>query len=299
MNLDKLKLFVTLVDCQNFTKAAQELYVSQPNVTKQLRRLEEELDCQLIVRDKKGLRLTPCGQLFYEAAQKILASYQQALQEIKEVQDQDRQHQDLMIGATSCISSSFLPSLLAKIKRDYPHYKLSLKIGGSKRVLQQLDEGSISFALLSDYIPIDTSRFACVEIERDPLILICHPDHTFAERESVSLEDINRETYISKTETSSLVRYLFQKLDHPRFMTQAPMIVDNQYSIKESVIHGLGVAIVSKRLVAKELERGSLCQVPIEGQSIDRGIRLVYKRQDQDSLWLRQLIQLMCEGGVR
>lgn len=68
MNLDKLKLFVTLVDCQNFTKAAQELYVSQPNVTKQLRRLEEELDCQLIVRDKKGLRLTPCGQLFYEAA---------------------------------------------------------------------------------------------------------------------------------------------------------------------------------------------------------------------------------------
>lgn len=299
MNLDKLKLFVTLVDCQNFTKAAQELYVSQPNVTKQLRRLEEELDCQLIVRDKKGLRLTPCGQLFYEAAQKILDSYQQALQEIKEVQDQDRQHQDLMIGATSCISSSFLPSLLAKIKRDYPHYKLSLKIGGSKQVLQQLDEGSISFALLSDYIPIDTSRFACVEIERDPLILICHPDHTFAERESVSLEDINRETYISKTETSSLVRYLLQKLDHPRFMTQAPMIVDNQYSIKESVIHGLGVAIVSKRLVAKELERGSLCQVPIEGQSIDRGIRLVYKRQDQDSLWLRQLIQLMCEGGVR
>ena len=130
MNIDKLQTFKTLCETMSFTKTAEELYTSQPNVTKQIKSLEEELGYPLIVRTHKSFTLTEYGKLFYETAKKVVATMNGGLNALRELADTTSR--SIIIGATPFIGSTILPALLPLLNDAFPDHQVSIKVDRSK-----------------------------------------------------------------------------------------------------------------------------------------------------------------------
>ena len=283
MNIDKLQTFKTLCETMSFTKTAEELYTSQPNVTKQIKSLEEELGVPLIERTHKSFTLTEYGKLFYETAKKVVSTMNGGLNALRELADTTSR--SIIIGATPFIGSTILPALLPLLNDAFPDHQVSIKVDRSKVILADLEARKIQLAFFSEYIPIDTKQFASTTVYEDSLIVICKADHPLAKSGHCTLEDLNGERYISKGSQSSLHK-------DPEFMSRQPFVVDNQYSIKEAVAHGLGISIVSELLVKKDLESGYLSKLELDGFTPKRNIQLVY-RKDFDSSVVQCVENLM------
>ena len=277
MNFDKLKIFTTLYETRHFSKTAEALYISQPNVTKQIRSLEQELGYPLIERQYKNFSITAFGELFYRSAVKLLQDYEQTLADLEALAQASQTV--LHIGATPFIGSTILPAVLTQFKQLYPEFQLSLKIDRSKAILEELNKGNLNIAFLSEYIPINEKLYSFSNIYEDPLVFICAPNHPLASKPIIHLADLAQETYISKGSHSSLHRFLYRQLNEPAFMNNNAFVVDNQFSIKEAVAHGLGIAIVSELLVKKDLERQSLAKLSLSECQPSRNIRIVYAQQ--------------------
>jgi len=279
MNIDKLQTFKTLCETMSFTKTAEELYTSQPNVTKQIKSLEEKLGYPLIHRTHKNFTLTEYGRLFYQTAVAIIEAYQVGLGQLRELADTTSR--SMVIGATPFIGSKILPSLLPLLDEAFPDYQVSIKVDRSKVILADLEARKIQLAFFSEYIPVDLTDFKEKNLYEDRLVVICQTDHPLAKAGHCTLADLNEQRYISKGNKSSLHKFLFSQLQEPAFMNRQPFVVDNQYSIKEAVAHGLGISIVSELLVKKDLESGYLAKLELDGFSPKRNIKLVY-RKDYD-----------------
>ena len=279
MNIDKLQTFKTLCETMSFTKTAEELYTSQPNVTKQIKSLEEKLGYPLIHRTYKNFTLTEYGRLFYQTTVAIIEAYQSGLGQLRELADTTSR--SIVIGATPFIGSKILPSLLPLLDEAFPDYQVSIKVDRSKVILADLEARKIQLAFFSEYIPVDLTDFKEKNLYEDHLVVICQTDHPLAKVGHCTIADLNEERYISKGNKSSLHKFLFSQLQEPAFMNRQPFVVDNQYSIKEAVAHGLGISIVSELLVKKDLESGYLAKLELDGFSPKRNIKLVY-RKDYD-----------------
>ena len=273
----------------SFTKTAEELYTSQPNVTKQIKSLEEELGYPLIVRTHKSFTLTEYGKLFYETAKKVVATMNGGLNALRELADTTSR--SIIIGST------ILPALLPLLNDAFPDHQVSIKVDRSKVILADLEARKIQLAFFSEYIPVDMKQFASTTVYEDSLIVICKTDHALAKKGRCTLEDLNGERYISKGSQSSLHKFLLKQLREPEFMNRQPFVVDNQYSIKEAVAHGLGISIVSELLVKKDLESGYLSKLELDGFTPKRNIQLVY-RKDFDSSVVQCVENLMKELDI-
>ena len=241
MNIDKLQTFKTLCETMSFTKTAEELYTSQPNVTKQIKSLEEKLGYPLIHRTHKNFTLTEYGRLFYQTAVAIIEAYQSGLGQLRELADTTSR--SMVIGATPFIGSKILPSLLPLLNEAFPDYQVSIKVDRSKVILADLEARKIQLAFFSEYIQVDLTDFKEKNLYEDRLVVICQTDHPLAKAGHCTIADLNEERYISKGNKSSLHKFLLSQLQEPAFMNRQPFVVDNQYSIKEAVAHGLGISI--------------------------------------------------------
>lgn len=143
MDFEKLKTFVVVCDYQNFSLAAQMLFTTQPNVTKQIKRLEQELGVGLIVRDKRQFELTLQGKYLLVFARSVLEQYQQALSKLEQIGMGDGL---LTIGTTHLIATSILPKLLLKFTGEYPQIKLNLQVERSKPIVKKLIEQELDCA---------------------------------------------------------------------------------------------------------------------------------------------------------
>lgn len=283
MNIDKLQIFKVLSETLSFTKTAEILFTSQPNVTKQIKSLEEELGYSLIHRTHKTFQLTEYGHLFYKTCKVIVEELEHGLQNLQELQNTT--NHSIIIGATPFIGSKILPALLPLLNEAFADYQVTLKVDRSKVILKDLESKKIHFAFFSEYIPVNLEHFIEKNVYEDSLMLICNPKHPLAHMENCKLEDLIQEQYISKGNQSSLHRFLSNQLGNPIFMEGHPFVVDNQYSIKEAVAHGLGISIVSELLVKKDIENGLLSKLSIKDYPLKRNIKLVYRKDyDRDMI---------------
>lgn len=275
MDISKLQTFSTLCACRNFTEAAEQLYVTQPNVSKQIKRLEAELGVSLIERQGRSFRITEAGELFLEYANQILGLYAQAQDRLKPFTHS--MQQVLSFGTTSLIGAHILPEVLSSFVQHAPSVQLAMKIESSKHIVRMLQQQEIEFAFLSSYIPLPEdyqSQFFC----EDRLVLIVPPNHRLAQQQTCTLSDLDGEHFLIKNVNASLYKHLQKSLGYPHFMRDKRIEVGSQTSIKHSVQHGLGISIVSEHIVQSNLQRGELVALTIDGFPLKREIHLVYSK---------------------
>lgn len=293
MNLIKLQTFITLSNCLSFTEAAELLYCSQPSVSMQIQSLERDLGFPLFNRIGKKLYLTTQGEHFKPYAEQIINLVHISKEHIKQLDNLS--HGTLSFGASSFVGVYLLPSLLSEFNQKFPGIKINMNITSSSQLKHMLESNKVELLVLSDRIPIDESRFEFKTFYQDELVLIVNSQHPIASEEACTLEDLVNETFILKPNKSATRSFLEEEFKAYGFSSPNYMEISSLEAIKQGVIHGLGVSIVSSLAIQQELANGSLIEVPIQGVKFRRGIRYAFHKGSLLSPAAIQLISLLDE----
>ena len=186
MQLHQLEYFAAVARLRHFTRAATELHVAQPSVSKQIRKLEAELGTPLFHRMKGNVVLTPAGEVLLPWAETILGQVDGARSAVSELGGLQRGR--LAIGATPSLCTILLPPVLAAFHATYPGIELVLQQAGSRDLVQRLDDGALDLALV--ILPVEHAALETSPLMEEELVLAAPPGHPLARRRAVAVRDL-------------------------------------------------------------------------------------------------------------
>lgn len=255
MNIDILKIFVTVAEQKHFSRAAELLNLSQPGVSMHIRNLENEFETTLIHRSPKHVQLTEAGNILYIRAKQMLALYEEAKQEINELHNVVTG--TLRIGASFTIGEYLLPKILAGYAHENPHVEIHTFISNTEEVLQSLRSNQIDIGLVEGrvvYTDVDTKTFM-----EDEMKLIAPPSHPLTREES----SLQNQVWVLRETGSGTRAYSDRFIHDHQLKMKRHFTFSSIQSVKEAVAAGLGIAILSDWTVRKELRSGEIVHVPL------------------------------------
>ena len=273
----RLQVFHAVAKHLSFTKAAETLFMTQPAVTFQIKQLEEHLNTRLFDRAQGRIALTPAGQVALEYAQRILALSAELDTRLKEMSGHAAG--PLMIGASMTIGEYVLPRLIGEFKASFPAVVPTLFVGNSEAVQERVAERTLDLGFIESGSPLPSLQSeVCCE---DELHVVCAPTHPLAKEAFTLPASLTQHAYISREAGSGtrlvIDRYLQQVGVSPDSMNRV-VELGSPEAIKGLVATGMGFAIMSRVIAAKELQLCSLIQVPLRPALI-RNFSAVYARE--------------------
>lgn len=275
MELRQLAVFCKIAETGSFTKAGEALNLSQPAVSAQVRSLEEELGSRLFDRARsQKVTLTDAGQVLYHHARDLLHSTEEALRAVRELQGLVRGQ--IVVGASSLAGEYLLPPLLVKFHQDYPGIELTLKVADTNSICGLVRRGEVELGIVGAEVVARELVFQ--SLVDDEMVLIVHPDHPWASQREASVADLKEETLLLPEATSGIRIVLVERLKHlgmPLRSISKTIELGTTEAIKAGVEHGLGVAVVPRRAVGKELNAGLVVPLIVQGLDLKRPLFLV------------------------
>jgi DNA-binding transcriptional LysR family regulator len=186
MELHQLRYFVAVAELRHFTKAARDLRIAQPSVSRAVRVLEEELGTQLFHRMKGNVALTSAGEVLLPWARRVLADVDGAALEVRELADLRRGR--LAVGATPSLATTLLPPALARFHAAFPGIELVLHEAGSRDLVGELEQGALDIALV--ILPLRHEVLETTPLLREELVVAVAPDHPLASRKTIAIADL-------------------------------------------------------------------------------------------------------------
>lgn len=184
----------------------------------------------------------------------------------------------LHFGASNFIGIYLIPPFLGRYRKLAPKLEFELDILPSAKLLERLDANKLEFLILSDRIPLDAARHDHRDLCRDEMVCVVPPDHRLARAGRGTLAELADDTFLIKAAPSATRAFLLEVLNAHGGSLGREMHISSTEAIKQGVMHGLGVSILSRFTVAHELAAGRLCEVDIAGLRFERGIRAVFRR---------------------
>lgn len=274
MNIGSMKIFCDVVHTKSFTKTAQNHYVSQPAVTKQIRLLENDYNAILFNRDERVLTLTEAGEIFYVYAKEILRMNEVLFQEIQHKVNQ--QNQKLVVGASFTIGEYLLPALISEFKKEEKGIQIDLSIGNTPTILEKLNTNKIDIALVEGVFQIED--YNVFKFAEDRLVPICSYKNKLLKQDNIQLQDIIKEQFIVREKASGMRKIIKNELKRHDIEQEQPfMELGSIQAIKSSVEANLGVSFLPEITIQKELEFGALYQIDLDGLNLSRDYWIVQK----------------------
>ena len=286
MNLRHLKIFLTVVDCGSISKAARQLYIAQPSVSQAIAELEQDCGGRLFERLSHKLYLTDLGAQVLGHARHIIASMDEMQREI----GNSASATTLKIGATITIGTCVIGPFLKQFREKYPDTDTKVLVENTQAVEQRLLESKLDLALVEG--TIKSKDLICQPLMTDQLVLVCPPQHPFDQEKCFSPKQLSREPMILR-EAGSGTRALFeQSMQQAGYSIRSQWECNNSEAIKQAVIDGFGVTVISHRLVERELREGILVEVEIDGISLTRTFHIVYHKNKYFSPAFRSFLEI-------
>ena len=270
----KLNTLLTVAEQQNFTKAAEQLSLTQPAVSHHISQLEEEFGVSLFIRGKSGLKLTQEGETVVRCARRMSALYEKLLTDLANI---DKQITKLRVGITHTAESNLTAEVLAKCSGAENGLSITIVTDVINNLYDMLENYEIDLAIAEgNYFE---PAFNSVVLDTDFLVCIVSTENPLAENRIITLEQLKKEQLILRLPASA-TRILFDSTlrsinDSPENYNIA-IEVDNIATIKDLVRKDLGVSVLPKSSCIKELRSGKLAALPIENLSMVRETRIVY-----------------------
>jgi DNA-binding transcriptional LysR family regulator len=285
----RLQVFYTVARHLSFTKAAEQLFMTQPAVTFQIKQLEEQFSARLFERSHGKIALTPAGRLVMEYAGRILGLSEEMETRVAELNG--TMSGPLLLGASTTIAEFILPRILGEFKVEHPQVHAHLTVGNSETIESRVADHALDLGLIESpsHLPSLATEVCC----EDELVLICQPVHRFAKAAAVKAQDLAGEPFVSRELGSGTREFMDQYL---RSCDVAPedlnmvMELGSPEAIKGVVETGLGVSIVSHATVVKELKLGTLAAVRLAPRLI-RTFSIVQSREKFRSRLLTTFIE--------
>lgn len=279
MIADPLKIFVTVAEHKNFSRAAEELYLSQPSVSLQIRNLENELGTKLIHRSPKHLELTQSGVILYRYAKHILLLHDKAKQEINQLTNVVTG--SLKVGASYTIGEYILPFVLAEFAAQFPKVDIEASVANTEEITQAVRSNHLDLALVegeANYSDLDIRA-----LMDDEIILVVPNQHALANLPIVTADHLQDQVWILR-ETGSGTRAFSDRLFRDwGIHVKKTYIFGSSQAVKQAVIAGLGIALVSCWIVRKELNAKELTMIRIKGNRLMRSFYLIKPKNHEMS----------------
>jgi DNA-binding transcriptional LysR family regulator len=284
MELKTLKAFCTVVEHGSFSAAADILCITQPAVSLQIRSLEEELGVVLFNRAYQKIILTESGNVVYEYAKRILTLVDELSYALDEINSLAKGK--LRIGASTIVGEYVLPSLLADFKKTYPNIDISLHIGDTVEVIDDVLKGEVEIGVVgANIVACDIrERLRFEKFIEEELTLIVPAKHKWVEEKSIELSRLKEEPFILRSEGSGARMTLEKRLEEVGLKDEdlnVVMELGNTEAIKKSVASGIGISIVPKKTIENELRLGLLKEININNVDLSMKFYIVY---DEHSL---------------
>lgn len=259
ITLRQLKVFERVARRLSFTRAAEELYLTQPAVSMQIKQFEDTIGLPLFERLGKKIYLTRAGEELYRISRSISQQLQEAEQLIEELKGAEGGRLSVSVASTV---HYFAIRLLADFRLHYPKVRITFKVTNRKGLLQQLEDNETDIVLMGQ--PPDDQDLIAEAFMENPLVIIAPPNHPLARQSFVSLEELKNETFIMREQgsgTRNSVERFFAEKD---IKISISMEMNTNAAVKQGVEEGLGLGIVSIHTIIRELEDKHIAVLNVE-----------------------------------
>lgn len=282
MDIHRLEVFCRVVEMRSFTKAADMVFLTQPTVSEHLRALEEMVGEKLVDRLGREVLPTPAGKILYQYARDIIRLRNEAIQAIARYKGNLAGH--LSIGASTIPGTYILPRFIGAFKTRHPAIQITLHISDSAGVIDRVIDGSLESGLIG--AKWDDRRILLEEMFSDELVLAVYPEHPWAGRRAVEIEELTNQPFVLREKGSGTRRVMAQALEVHGFNPSRLSVVAEMGSteaVREGIKARIGISILSSHAVVEDIQRGTLLKLPINGLFIKRSFYLVQRKNRQPS----------------
>jgi DNA-binding transcriptional LysR family regulator len=274
MDLRKLEVFCKVYELKSFSRAGKACLLSQPTVSEHIRHLETHLDVRLFDRLGREVVPTRAGEILYNYARRMLNLKREARQTLARYRG--KMSGDLELGGSTIPGQYILPSLIGRFREKFPNIFTKLVIADTMKIANMVLDGGLELGVVGAKIKNNKLQFE--KLFYDELVLAVSPDHHWAKRSAIRLEELSHAPFIMREQGSgtrmTMLEILEQAgLDAREFKAVAEM--GSTDAIRQAIKAKVGVSILSRRAIADELQFERLCHIPVQGLSLTRHFYLV------------------------
>ncbi len=279
ITMQQMEALISLVDEGSFSRAAQKMYLTQPSLTKHIKNLEDAIEVKVVVRKNTGVALTPEGKILYDYALRIFKLVDEAKEKIVRVSEDESG--SVSISASTIPATYILPSVLSAFNKKYRDIRCYIQMNDSEATTTMVLDDRVEIGFIGK--PCTSKKMIVEPIWKDRLILVVPAGHPWRKKHAVTADDLSREPYIIRERGSAtratLEAYLLSSSRPPLSQFNVVSELGSSEAVKEAIIAGLGVSIISIHAVKRELRSRLLIEIPFENHVIERNFYLIYKRQ--------------------
>ena len=295
MQIESLKVFCDLAETESFTKAAQINHVTQSAVSQQISSLERLFKSLLIERSKKHFRLTREGQVLYDYSKQVIQTYealQNKLQQVKEIISGT-----IRVATIYSVGLHDLPPYIKKFLKAYPTVNVHVEYRRANQVYEDVIGNVVDLGLVA--YPVRDNKLEIYPLRKDPLVLICHPQHALAKTKVLKLKSLSGQKFIGFEPDIPTRKALDKILKDHSVHVQHVMEFDNIETVKRAVEIDAGVAIVPLGTVVQEVAKQTLAQLNLDDGDYFRPLAAIYKKNKVLSPAMKQFLAILKDEKER
>ncbi|AIQ47085.1 LysR family transcriptional regulator [Paenibacillus sp. FSL R7-0273] len=287
MIVDALRVFVTVAEQRHFSRAGELLNLSQPGVSLHIRNLENELGSKLLHRSPKAVRLTEAGAVLFKHAKQILAHYEEAAQEIRLLRDEVTG--SLNLGASFTIGEYILPGRLADYAGQYPQVDLQVTIGNTEEIIAAVKSNRIDIGFIEG--ETSDSELDIIPYMKDEMIVAAAKGHPLTAALAVDNEMLQDQVWVLREPGSGTRAYSDHFLQEAQLSARRSYVFNSSQGVKEAVAAGLGITLLSRWIVRKELAGGEISELRIRQRLPEREFLIIRRKEEQIGMASRVFLE--------
>ena len=279
ITIQQLEVLMALVEAGSFTRAAARLSLSQPSLTKHIHNLEEAAGTRLVNRGPTGISLMPEGQIVYDYAKRVIRLREDAKERVARRKAHESGH--IYVSASTIPATYILPHLISRLKQAHPAIQVHTQMHDSEETLQTILNDQAEMGFIGKE-PMN-KRLVAHRLWKDHLVLAVPFGHPLAKHRSTRTEELAKVPFIIR-EKGSATRDLMEECLQKQLgisLTSLNVISEmgSSEAVKEAILAGLGVSIISTFAIKRELSQGLLVALSISNCNMERYFYLIYKKQ--------------------
>jgi DNA-binding transcriptional LysR family regulator len=279
LDLYKLEIFYWVAELKSFSQAANLLSLRQPTVSAHVHELEEAVGGKLFYRIPGKVSFTPLGQMLADRAKTLLAFKRETVAALE--QFQGTLTGELWVGGSNIPGEYLLPQRLGAFVTKYPGIKPILRIRDSAGVVEDILDGKVELGFVG--FKNDDTRLTFAKMWKDEMVLAVPKNHPWSRRKSIQLKEMKAEKFIARESGSgtldSVMELLSDSREPPEELFNISMELGSTEAIKEALMAGFGVSILSRISIRHELAEGTIVEVPIRHTTMQRDFYEVFHRR--------------------
>jgi len=277
MTFAQLRTFEAVARLNNFSRAAEELHLTQPAVSAQVVALETALKLKLFDRVGKTFTITEQGRVVLQCAVDLHSRVKQMQRELEDLNQLNRG--SLRIGASQVVGVYLLPDILLHFRELYPLVELAVKVQPYRQIIEMLLRGELDIAVIGEGTAVADERIAVKPIMEDELVVIAASSHPATEDGMVKAAELSHMPFVLPSSESASGESVLDQVHAAGIELHSVLEFGNVGAVKKAVEAGLGVSIVSRYAVARELEEGRLHSIAVKGLRFTRHVSLCWHHE--------------------